>query len=450
MNRVVTMFDQLQDRLSKIFRNLQGLGKIREGNIQEALSEVRASLLEADVAYRVVQSFVDSVRGKALGRGVLESVRPGEQFIKILHDELVRLLGDESAELPKVSERPLKILLTGLQGSGKTTTAAKLARFFRDERKERPLLVPADSARPAAREQLEQLGKQNGLQVFVSRDPDAGNVCRSAMAGVEGREIAASVLFFDTAGRLAVDDGLMAELAGIREAVKPDLVLYVLDAMAGQDALRSAQTFHEKIGFDGVIVSKMDGDARGGAALSVRYVIGKPIYFLGVGEKVDALERLHPERLASRILGMGDVVSLVERAQRAVDAREAEEMARKLSRGRFTVEDFAEQLRAMRKMGSLEEIVGLLPGGAQVKKALSGGIPERELDRTDAILKSMTRKERRNDRILDGSRRKRIAAGSGTTAADVNRFLRQFTQAREMMSRMSRVGVKGLKRGSFI
>jgi signal recognition particle subunit SRP54 len=443
------MFDRLQERLSKVFRNLAGLGKIREGNISEALSEVRSSLLEADVTYRVAQSLVDSVRQAALGREVLESLRPGEQFVKILHDEIVKVLGTDAVELPRGSARPLRILLTGLQGSGKTTTAAKLARYVRDERRERPLLVPADTVRPAAREQLEQLGRENGFQVFASREVDSRQVCRAALRAVDGREIAANVLIFDTAGRLAVDDELMRELEEVRREVQPDLTLYVLDAMSGQDALRSAETFHAKIGFDGVIVSKMDGDARGGSALSVRYVLGKPIYFLGVGEKVEALEPLRPERLASRILGMGDVVSLAERAQRAVDAKDAEEMARKLRKGQFTVDDFAEQLVAIRKMGSMEEIIGMLPGGAQMKKALSGGMPEKELDRTDAIIKSMTRRERRNEKIIDGSRRKRIASGSGTTVADVNRFLKQFIQARDMMSRLGRVGNKGLRRGSF-
>ncbi|MFH1263816.1 MAG: signal recognition particle protein [Pseudomonadota bacterium] len=443
------MFDQLQERLSKVFRNLAGLGKIREGNISEALSEVRTALLEADVAYRVVQSLVDSVRREALGQEVLSSVKPGELFVKILYDHLVETLGGDAPELPKGSGRPVRILLTGLQGSGKTTTAAKLARLWRDERKERPLLVPADTARPAAREQLEQLGHENGIQVFSSRDPNAVDVCKAAIRAVEGQEIAANALIFDSAGRLGVDESLMAELAAIREAVKPDLVLYVLDAMAGQDALRSAEAFHEKIGFDGVIVSKMDGDARGGAALSVRYTIGKPIYFLGVGEKIDALERLHPERLASRILGMGDVVSLVERARKAVDIEEAARLAKKLRKGAFTVEDFAEQLRAVKKMGSFEDIVGMLPGGAQVKKALAGGIPQQELDRAQVIVNSMTRRERHNDRILDGSRRKRIAAGSGTTVADVNRFLKQFSQAREMISRLGRMGARGLPRGGL-
>ncbi len=443
------MFDSLQDRLSRTFRNLRGLGKIREGNITDALDEVRASLLEADVSYRVVQSFIDSVREKAIGTQVVDQVEPGQQFVKIIFDELVRILGGSSAELPRPKDRALHILVVGLQGSGKTTTAAKLARFLRDDQGLRPLLVPADTARPAAREQLEQLGKENGLGVFSSRESSAAQVCKDAMRAVSQREVAANAIVFDTAGRLHIDDELMSELAIIRELVKPNLVLYVLDSMAGQDAVRSAETFNEKIGFNGVIVTKTDGDARGGAVLSVRLATGTPIYFVGTGEKVDALERLHPDRLASRILGMGDVVSLVEKAQEVMDAKEAQRLEQKLRKNQFTIEDFAEQMLAVRKMGSLEQIADYLPGGAQLKQAFAGGLPEKELTRIDAIIKSMTKRERVNHQIIDGSRRKRIANGSGTTVTDVNRFLKQFLQARNMMSRLSRVGVKGMRRGGF-
>jgi signal recognition particle subunit SRP54 len=441
------MFDRLQDRFQQVFRNLRGLGKIRESNIEEALTEVRASLLEADVAYRVVQSFIDSVRTQALGSAVLGSVDPGQQFVKIVYDEMVRVLGGSSPEITPPKGKPLKILLAGLQGSGKTTTAAKLAKHLRDARNLMPLLVPADTARPAAREQLEQLAMENGLKAFESRSGDAKEICRNALRAVEGREVAANCLIFDTAGRLHVDEELMAELETVKSVVRPDLTLYVLDSMAGQDAVRAAEVFSAKIGFDGMIVTKLDGDARGGAALSVAVATGRPIYFVGTGEKVDALERLHPDRMASRILGMGDIVSLVERAQETVDVAKAEELARKIRKNEFTIEDFQEQMAAMRKMGSFGEILDFLPGAGQLKQALAGGLPDEEFLRVDVIIKSMTVKERRNPQVLNGGRRKRIADGSGTSVADVNRFIKQFLQARTMMSRLSRVGVKGMRRG---
>ncbi len=441
------MFERLSDRISHTLRNLRGIGKIRESNIAEALSEVKASLLEADVQYKVVQSFVDSVRQKALGQEVLGSVEPGQQFVKILYDELLRILGGKSVEIPKVSGKPLKILLMGLQGSGKTTTAAKLAKFLRDDRRERPFLIPTDTVRPAAREQLEQLGAENSLPVFLSRDTDPVSICEAAIKAVECREVAANCLIFDTQGRLAVDKSLIGELKALREAVQPDLVFYVLDSMTGQDAVRSAEVFTQKIGFDGMIVTKLDGDARGGAALSVCVTTGKPIYFVGIGEKLEALERLHPDRLASRILGMGDIVTLVERAEKVVDLKAARELSKKIQKNQFTIEDFAEQIQAVKKMGSFEDLIGFLPGGQQMKKDLQGGIPENELKKTDAIIKSMTQQERRNFQIIDGNRRKRIANGSGTTVTDVNRFLKQFVQARSMLSRLGKVGVKGLRRG---
>lgn len=415
----------------------------------DALAEVKSSLLEADVHYRVVQSLIDSVRDKALGQEVAQGVHPSQQFIKILHDELIRILGETQMEVPQVSDSPCKILLMGLQGSGKTTTAGKLARYLRDEKKERPILVPADTARPAAREQLTQLGQANGLAVYSSKEKRPEDICKSVIKAATQREIAANCLIFDTAGRLAIDDELMGELLHIREIVKPDLVLYVLDAMAGQDGLRSAKTFHERIGFDGVIVSKMDGDARGGAALSVRMVTGKPIYFLGIGEKADALEPLYPDRMVSRILGMGDVVTLVEKAQKAMDEKATLRLAKKIRKNQFTIDDFQEQLQSVKKMGSFEEILGLMPGGAKMKKALQGGIPQDELKRTEAIISSMTFKERANHQIINGSRRKRIALGSGTTVTDVNRFLKQFVQAKTMMTRLSKGGLKGLPRGGF-
>ncbi|MFH1016745.1 MAG: signal recognition particle protein [Pseudomonadota bacterium] len=443
------MFDRLQERFERVFRTLRGLGKIRESNIQEALAEVRASLLEADVQYRVVQSFIDAVRTKALGEAVLTSVNPGQQFIKIIYDELVRILGGASPELPSPKDGPLVILITGLQGSGKTTTAAKLALHLRDQRKLMPILVPADTARPAAREQLEQLAKENGLNVFETRAETAEKVLKTALKAVRDREVAANCVIADTAGRLHVDDELMTELQTLRDSIHPDLTLYVLDAMAGQDAVRAAEIFSKRIGFDGIVVTKLDGDARGGAALSVAMATQKPIYFVGLGERVDALERLHPDRMASRILGMGDVVSLVEKAQETVDLGKAEELAQKLRKNEFTIEDFQEQLQAMKKLGSIEQILEFIPGAGQLKQALAGGLPEKEFRRVDAIIKSMTVTERQSPQVLNGGRRKRIADGSGTSVADVNRFIKQFLQTRTMMSRLSRVGAKGMRRGGF-
>lgn len=441
------MFDNLQERIARTIKNLRGQGKISEQNISDAIEDVRQSFLEADVQYRVVQSLVDSIKTKALGEEVLLGVDPEQQFIKFLSDEIVRILGGETQELKFTT--PFKILMVGLQGSGKTTTSAKLAKFLRDEKKRMPFLVPADTSRPAAREQLEILGKSNGFKVFESREENPVTICEKAMKQVQQREVAADTMIFDTAGRLAIDDNLMDELKKVREAVKPNLVLYVLDAMAGQDAVNTAQTFQEKIGFDGVVLTKMDGDARGGSALSVKVATGKPILFMGTSEKVDGLEIFHPERLASRILGMGDIVSLVEKVQKNVDEKQAQELAKKLKKNQFSIEDFAEQLQSVQKMGSLTDLVGFLPGGAQIKKAMAGGLPEKEIKKTQAIIGSMTPYERRNHQILNGSRRLRIAKGSGTTVADVNRFLKQFMQAKTMMQQFQKLGVKGMRRGGL-
>ncbi len=339
--------------------------------------------------------------------------------------------------------------MVGLQGSGKTTTTAKLAKYFRDEIKRMPFLVPADTSRPAAREQLEILSKQNGFKVFESREGNAVEVCKKAMDMVHQREVAADTMIFDTAGRLAIDETLMDELKQVRQIVQPHLVLYVLDSMAGQDAVNTAQIFEEKIGFDGVVLTKMDGDARGGSALSVKVVTGKPIYFMGVSEKVDGIEPFHPERLASRILGMGDVLSLVERAQKVVDEKKAMEMAQKLRKNQFTIEDFGEQLQSIQKMGSMADLIGMIPGAGQIKKAMAGGLPEKEIKKTQAIIASMTPKERRNHQILNGSRRLRIAKGSGTSVNDVNRFLKQFMQTKTMMAQFNKLGAKGFKRNGF-
>jgi signal recognition particle subunit SRP54 len=441
------MFDNLQDRIARTIKNLRGHGKLTEENMSEAIEDVRSSLLEADVQYRVVQSVIDSIRTKVLGEEVLLGVDPQQQFIKFLADELNRILGGEAAAINLPT--PARILMVGLQGSGKTTTTAKLAKYFRDEKKRMPFLVPADTSRPAAREQLEILAKQNGFKVFESREGNAVDVCKKAMNMVAQREVAADLMIFDTAGRLAIDETLMDELKKVHETVKPHLVLYVLDSMAGQDAVNTAQTFQEKIGFDGVILTKMDGDARGGSALSVKVVTGKPIYFMGVSEKVDGIEPFYPERLTGRLLGMGDVLSLVEKAQKVVDEKKAEELAKKLRKNQFTIEDFGDQLQSLQKMGSMGDLIGMLPGAGQLKKAMAGGLPEKEIKKTQAIIQSMTAHERRNHQILNGSRRLRIAKGSGTSVNDVNRFLKQFLQTRTMMSQFQKLGVKGMKRGGF-
>lgn len=441
------MFDNLQDRIARTIKNLRGHGKLTEDNISEAIEDVRSSLLEADVQYRVVQSVVDSIKTKVLGEEVLLGVDPDQQFIKCLADELNRILGGEAVALNLPT--PVRILMVGLQGSGKTTTAAKLAKYFRDEKKRMPFLIPADTSRPAAREQLEILAKQNGFKVFESREGNAVDVCKKAMNMVAQREVAADTLIFDTAGRLAIDESLMDELKNVRDIVKPHIVLYVLDSMAGQDAVNTAQVFEEKIGFDGVILTKMDGDARGGSALSVKVVTGKPIFFMGISEKVDGLEPFYPDRLTSRLLGRGDVLSLVEKAQKVMDEKQAVEMAKKLRKNQFTIEDFGQQLQSLQKMGSMTDLIGMLPGAGQIKKMMAGGLPEKEIKKTQAIINSMTPQERRNHQVLNGSRRLRIAKGSGTTVNDVNRFLKQFLQTRTMMGQFNKLGPKGLKRGGF-
>ncbi|MEZ4819650.1 MAG: signal recognition particle protein [Bdellovibrionota bacterium] len=444
------MFDRLSEKVSRSLKNLSGKGKITESNISQAIEDVRMGLLEADVSYPVVQSLVDSIKAKALGEEVLLGVSPDQQFIKILNDELVRLLGSENPQIPFAGKgRPTVIMLMGLQGTGKTTTAAKLAKYLRDECSRMPLLVPADLSRPAAVEQLQSLGEEHGLKVFTSEQTNPASVCVEALKKVKQQEIAADTVIFDTAGRLAIDEPLMQELALIQEKTQPDWVLYALDAMAGQDALTVAKTFHRHVAFDSVVLTKMDGDARGGAAISVLQQTGKPIAFLGMGEKIENLELVHPDRLASRILGMGDIVSLVERAQKAIDEKQAQKMAAKLRKNTFDLNDFQEQLESVKKMGSMQDLVGFLPGGAKMKQALAGGMPEKEMAKTQAIICGMTPQERRNPKLINGSRRLRIANGSGVTVAEVNRMLKQFMQAKTMMSRLSKMGMKGLRRGGM-
>jgi len=425
------MLDSLSTRLQAIFDKLGGRGRLSEENIQEALREVRVALLEADVNFKVVRAFVDRVRTRAVGQDVLASLTPAQQVVKVVHGELVELLGGSGHRLAMASHPPTVIMLMGLQGSGKTTTAAKLARLY-TKQGQHPLLAAADTQRPAAMEQLRTLGAQVGVPVTGAPGQTPLEICRAAREEAAARGL--TPLILDTAGRLHIDEALLGELQAIRREVAPHHVLLVVDAMTGQDAVTVADRFNQAVGIDAVILTKLDGDSRGGAALSVRHVTGRPIAFVGVGEKTDALEPFHPDRLASRILGMGDVLSLVEKAQAVVDQTKAEELARKLREDSFSLEDFREQLKQLRQMGPLDQILGMLPFGKMLKgapKDLDG--ESAELGRFDAIIGSMTPGERRNPEVINGSRRQRIARGSGTSVQDVNRLLKQYAQLRKVM-----------------
>ncbi|KAF0178459.1 MAG: signal recognition particle subunit SRP54 [Nitrospirae bacterium] len=435
------MFESLSDKLDAVFKKLKGRGLLKEDDVDAALKEVRMALLEADVNFKVVKDFIALIRERAVGKEVLESLTPGQQVIKIVHDALCDFLGTVNSRIQLAPNPPTVIMMVGLQGSGKTTTTGKLARVFRKEGR-RPLLVAADLQRPAAIDQLVTLGKQLDLPVYSdtgTKDPVA--VCREALkkARLDGRD----VVLVDTAGRLHVDDELMDQLRKVKEAVQPKEVLFVADAMTGQDAVNSAKTFNEKIGIDGIILTKMDGDARGGAALSVRHVTGRPIKYMGVGEKIDMLEPFHPDRIAKRILGMGDVVTFIEQAQDAYDQKEAAKLANRIMEDSFTFEDLREQLKKLRNMGPLENILGMIPGMGKAIKDIK--VDEKEFVRIDAIINSMTNAERRDHDLLNGSRRKRIAMGSGTTVADVNRLVKQFLEMRKMMKMMK--GGMGGKKG---
>lgn len=429
------MFENLTDRLESAFKKLRGHGRLTEDNIQEAMGEVRTALLEADVNFGVVKEFIATVTEKAIGQEVLTSLSPGQQVVKIVHDELVELLGSQAQPLRLDGRQPVTIMLAGLQGSGKTTTAAKLARQLK-EKGRKPLLVPADIYRPAAIEQLHVLGEQIGVPVFASTtEQKPVDIARRALA--EANAAAYDTVIIDTAGRLHVDEALMAELQEISRAVSLSEVLFVADAMTGQDAVTVAHRFNTDLEISGVILTKMEGDARGGAALSVKKITGKPIKFVGVGESVEALEVFHPDRAASRILGMGDVLSLIEKAEAVVDQKNAEQLARKLQKNAFTLEDFLDQIQQIKKIGSLEQIMGMIPGINKLKQLKDAPKPDqKELFKTEAIIRSMTLKERRNHRIIDASRRVRIAKGSGTTVNDVNRVLKSYTMMLKMMKNM--------------
>lgn len=430
------MFDTLTQRFESVFSGLRGKGKLSEKDIEAALREVRLALLEADVNVAVVKTFLARVKGRALGEDVSKSITPGQQVIKIVHEELIKTLGSESVGLVKTSP-PLVILMVGLQGSGKTTTAGKLAKHLKNQGSH-PLLVAADLQRPAAIDQLETLGSRIDVPVLVDRKGKAPKLARSALkeASSTGRD----VIIVDTAGRLQIDDALMKELAAIRKATEPDEILLVVDAMTGQDAVNVADGFHNQIGLTGVILSKLDGDARGGAAISVREVTGAPVKYAGVGEGVDDLEAFHPERMASRILGMGDVLTLIEKAETAFDEKEAEDTARRLEKGEFTLEDFLAQFEAMRSMGPLQDIIAMLPGSGSLLREVE--VDDRDLKRVEAIIQSMTPEERRAPKIIGGSRKRRIAAGSGRSPQDVNRVLKQFADAQKMMKTLA--GGKGM------
>lgn len=428
------MFTQLQDRFGQIVKTLRGYGRLSEDNMAEALREVRLALLEADVHVKVVRQLLERVRERAAGQEVLGSLTPGQQVVQVVYEELAALMGGRRAVLATAPQPPTVIMLVGLNGSGKTTTAAKLGRHLQAEGR-RPLLVAADLARPAAVEQLAVLGRQLGVAVHAEPGAaDAGAVCRAALARTRTESL--DPVIVDTAGRQHVDAALMEELRELKALVQPHEILMVADAMTGQDAVTSATAFHQALDVSGFVLTKLDGDARGGAALSIRAVTGRPVKFVGVGEKPDALEPFHPDRMASRILGMGDVLTLVERAQETVDLREAEAVARKLRRASFTLEDFKGQLQQMKKMGPLDQLLGMIPGLGRLKGVPEVDQHERELKRMEAIIDSMTVRERRNPDLLDASRRRRIAAGSGTTVAEVNRLVRQFAEAQKMMKQL--------------
>jgi len=441
------MFDSLSEKLDSVFKKLRGQGVMTEDNIKDALREVRLALLEADVNFKVVKDFVESVRTKSIGVEVLQSLSPGQQIIRIVHDELIVVMGggtDNSLNL--AAKPPVAVMLVGLQGAGKTTTCGKLGRHLKGL-KRRPLLVPADVYRPAAIEQLKTVGKQLGLEVFnSSADQKPVEICMAAMKYAELNGYDTVIL--DTAGRHQIDDFLMDELAQIKAATQPMEILFVADAMTGQEAVNVAGGFNERLDITGVVLTKLDGDAKGGAALSIKAVTGKPIKFVGLGEKLDALEIFHPDRLVSRILGMGDVLSLVEKAQSVFDEKETARLQQKLKKSQFDLEDFLAQLQQIKKMGSLESIMGMIPGMGKMMKQMKGAQPsENEMKRIEAIIRSMTPGERANHSIINGSRRLRIAKGSGTSVPEVNQLLKRFTEAQKVVKQLQKLGPKGLLKG---
>ena len=425
------MFDSLSEKLQKVFKNLRGESRISEQHLEETLKEIRIALLEADVNFKVVKQFTDTIRQKSLGQDVMQSLSPGQQIVKIVHAELIEMLGGENVRLRFASQPPTVIMMVGLQGSGKTTSSGKLAKWLA-KNNHRPMLVSVDVYRPAAREQLKVIARDIDIKIWEGNPGEKPlALCEGALR--EARNTGHDVLLIDTAGRLHIDEELMQELTEIKDKLNPHEILFVADAMLGQDAVKSAQQFHERLGFNGFILTKMDGDARGGAALSIKQVTGQPVKFVGMGERYDALEVFHPDRLASRIIGMGDVMSLIEKAQEVVDSKQAMDA---LKKDTFTLEDFRDQLKQIRKLGSMEQILAMLPSVGPFKEMQKAKIDEKELGRTEAIINSMTTKERRNHQILNGSRKKRIARGSGTSVQEVNQLLKQYVQTQKMMKNM--------------
>ena len=443
------MFDSLSDRLQGVFRSLRGEARLTEQTVEAALREIRMALLEADVNFKVVKAFIDRVRDRAVDQEVLKSLTPAQQVVRIVRDEMLALFGETQGGLPASTVRPRVILMLGLQGSGKTTTSGKLGRWLA-KRGKHALLVSTDVRRPAAIEQLTVVGKQAGVRVHDpagEKDP----VRRATGALTEAKNAGFDTVIVDTAGRLHIDDELMEELQAIKAAVQPTDLLFVADAMTGQDAIKSAGEFNRRIGVSGVVLTKMDGDARGGAALSVVGVVGVPIAFVGSGERLQDLEPFYPDRVVSRVLGMGDVLSLIEKAEEVVSMEDAEKLERKIRKDEFTLEDFRDQLRTIKKMGPLEQILGMLPGMGNLKQMTEarGQVDDKQLARVEAIINSMTPKERRNHQLINGSRRKRIAKGSGTSVEEVNRLLKQFVQMKKMLKQLGGMAALGRKRGGL-
>jgi len=440
------MFDNLSERLNSVFKKLKGEGKLSEKNIEDGLREVRMALLEADAHYKVVKKLIAEIKERAIGQEVLSSLTPGQQVIKIVNDELTALMGSQHEDLNLSGPSPATVMLVGLQGSGKTTSAGKLAVHLRKTGK-KPYMVPVDVYRPAAIDQLTKLAGELSVPVYPSTtDMDPVEIARKAREAA--RQEGCDVMILDTAGRLHIDETLMAELANIKKTLEPSDIMLVADAMTGQDAVNIAQSFNEELDIDGVVLSKMDGDARGGAALSIKAITGKPIKFIGVGEKSNALEPFHPDRMASRILGMGDMLSFIEKAQSAVDEKKAADLEKKLRKSEFTLEDFRDQMAQVRKMGSLTDLIKMIPGAGKSKQLKNMDVDDGELVKIEAIINSMTRQERRQHNIINGSRRKRIANGSGTSVQDVNKLLKNYSQVLKMLKKFNKGGMmKGLGRG---
>src|SRR5690348_15014668 len=441
------MFDNLTEKLQRVFKNLRGEGRLTAENMETALREIRVALLEADVNFRVVKQLVEAIKLKAMGEEVLTALSPAQQVVAIVRDELMKILGSHESKLRFANEPPSVMLIAGLQGSGKTTTTGKLARWL-SKNGHRPLMVSVDVYRPAAREQLRVIARDLNLPIYAGAPEETAPADLARSARKEATNTGRDVLLVDTAGRLHIDDQLMTELQQLREMLTPVEILFVADAMTGQDAVKSADEFHKRLGITGIVLTKMDGDARGGAALSIRQVTGQPLKFVGVGEKFDALEVFHPDRVASRILGMGDVLSFIEKAEEAIDKKQAVEMQRKLIENEFTLDDFRDQLRQLRKLGPLESILGMMPNMGILKDLKNVKIDEKEITHIVAIIDSMTPRERANHMIINGSRRRRIAKGSGTSVQEVNQLLKQYSQARKMLTSFSG-GFLGKKLGKM-